>query len=219
MQKVKAAMAKITTTFPKYYFSKQSMQYQQWQLTTKCNAFQGHAVEPMNIVFWTRYFNMVCNPSSPPAYAASIPTCVDLGDYTNTNSRCYGGAGANNKWMDTIKQVCLVNNKYIANGPRNALRGAEHQQQLQYLNVTDTADAGELLGFEVCVVLSSCAVMNFSVVFIMVVFISILMKYCGPQVTRWRLRSTSFPTLTPLHWKRRCASQRLRKDKHLEETD
>jgi hypothetical protein len=169
MQKVKAAMAKITTTFPKYYFSKQNMIYQQWQLTTKCNAFQGHAVEPMNIVFWTRYFNLVCNPTSPPAYAASIPACVDLGDYTNTNSRCYGGAGANNKWMDTIKQVCLVTNKYIANGPRNALRGAEHQQQLQYLNVTDTADAGELLGFEVCVVLSSCAVTNFSVVFIMVV--------------------------------------------------
>jgi hypothetical protein len=157
MQKVKAAMAKITTTFPKYYFSKQSMVYQQWQLTTKCNAFQGHAVEPMNIVFWTRYFNMVCNPSSPPAYAASIPACVDLGDYTNTNSRCYGGAGANNKWMDTIKQVCLVTNKNIANGPRNALRGAEHQQQLQYLNITDTADEGELLGSKVCDVLSSYA--------------------------------------------------------------
>jgi hypothetical protein len=174
MQKVKAAMAKITTTFPKYYFSKQNMIYQQWQLTTKCNAFQGHTVEPMNIVFWNRYFNLVCNPSSPPAYAASIPACVDLGDYTNTNSRCYGGAGANNKWMDTIKQVCLVTNKYIANGPRNALRGAENQQQLQYLNVTDTAEAGESLGCEVCDVLSSCAtsvvITNFSVYFIMFYF-------------------------------------------------
>jgi hypothetical protein len=152
MLKVKGALTNVQTTFPKYYFSKQGMIYQQWQLTGKCNAFQGHTVEPMNVVFWTRYFNLVCNPTSPPPYAASIPACVDLGDYTNTNSRCYGGAGANNKWMDTIMQVCLVNNKYIANGPRSHVQLAANQQhtqkrricKLQYVNITDTAEAGEL---------------------------------------------------------------------------
>jgi hypothetical protein len=145
MQKVKAAMAKITTTFPKYYFSKQSMMYNQWQLTGKCNSHGGHTVEPMNMVFWTRYFNLVCNPTTAPAYAASIPACVDLGDYTNTNSRCYGGSGPDNNWMDNIFQVCLLNNKYIANGPRSTmLRGAEQAEAL-YLQAADTATAGELL--------------------------------------------------------------------------
>jgi hypothetical protein len=148
MQKVKAALAKITTTFPKYYFSKQSMMYNQWQLTGKCNAHGGHTVEPMNMVFWTRYFNLVCNPTTAPAYAASIPACVDLGDYTNTNDRCYGGSGPDNNWMDNIFQVCLVNNKYIANEPRSTmLRGAlpAAQAEALYLQAVDTATTGELL--------------------------------------------------------------------------
>jgi hypothetical protein len=61
MQPVKAALNSVSTTFPKYYFSKKNMVYQQWQLTTKCITFQGHTMEPMNIVFWNRYFNLVCN--------------------------------------------------------------------------------------------------------------------------------------------------------------
>jgi hypothetical protein len=143
MQKVKAALNAVQTSFPKYYFSKQNMMMSEWQLTGKCNSHGGHTVEPMNMVFWTRYFNLVCNPTTDPAYAASIPACVDLGDYTNTNDRCYGGSGPNNNWMDNIFQVCLLNNKYIANGARNALRGAEQAEAL-YLPAADTATAGEL---------------------------------------------------------------------------
>jgi hypothetical protein len=152
MQKVKAALNNIATSFPKYYFSKQNMMYNQWQLTGKCNAHGGHTIEPMNIVMWNRYFNLVCNPSSPPAYAPSIPACVDLGDYTNTNSRCYGGSGPDNNWMDNIFQVCLLTHKNVGNGadPGCTVRVAEQQQHKQKrrickLEYAQVANAGEIL--------------------------------------------------------------------------
>jgi hypothetical protein len=151
MQPVKAALNNVPTSFPKYYFSKQNMMYNQWQLTGKCNSHGGHTIEPMNIVMWNRYFNLVCNPSSPPAYAPSIPVCVDLGDYTNTNDRCYGGSGPNNDWMDNIFQVCLLTHKNVGNGadPGCTVRVAEQQQQhkqkrrickLEYAHVATTGE-------------------------------------------------------------------------------
>jgi hypothetical protein len=131
MQPVKAALNSVSTTFPKYYFSKKNMVYQQWQLTTKCITFQGHTMEPMNIVFWNRYFNLVCNsPQQDFTYDETIPVCVDLGDYTNTNDRCFG-TGPNGQWMDNIMQVCLLDHLNVANDPPCAVRVAAGQAHRQ----------------------------------------------------------------------------------------
>jgi hypothetical protein len=150
MQPVKAALNSVQTTFPKYYFSKKNMVYQQWQLTTKCITFQGHTMEPMNIVFWNRYFNLVCNsPQQDFTYDDTIPVCVDLGDYTNTNNRCFG-TGPNGQWMDNIMQVCLLDHLNVANEPPCAVRvaaGQAHRQnkrrlcKVHHVRVVDTGNA------------------------------------------------------------------------------
>jgi hypothetical protein len=119
MQPVKAALANVATSFPKFYFSKQNMVYAQWQMFSKCMTNLGHTLEPMNIVFWNRYFNLVCNGENNPPYEDYIGACVDLGDYTNTNDRCFG-TGPNGKWMDNIMQVCLLEHKYVHNGAAGA---------------------------------------------------------------------------------------------------
>jgi hypothetical protein len=116
MQRVRSALDSVDTNFPKFYFSKQNMMMSEVGLTRQCPTHGGHTVEPMNMVFWNRYFNLVCNPTSSPPYDPSIPVCVDLGDYTNTNDRCYG-SGPNGDWMDNIMQVCLMNFRDVTNGP------------------------------------------------------------------------------------------------------
>jgi hypothetical protein len=153
MQPVKAAIANVATSFPKYYFSKQNMMYGQYKMTTKCMAFQGHAIEPMNIVYWNRYFNLVCNSDTPKPYEALIPACVDLGDTINTDKRCFSTA-PNNKWMDSIMQVCLLDHRMVHNGPAGAggtgcqVRMAENQEhtqkrrvcKLQHVNVVNAGE-------------------------------------------------------------------------------
>jgi hypothetical protein len=142
MKKVHAAMANVATSFPKYYFSKQNMMYSHFGLTNQCPVHGGHTMEPMNIVMWNRYMNVICNPDSPPPHQDRIPVCVDLGDSVNTNDRCYG-FGPNDKWMDNIMQVCLVNHKLVDNPAPCRMRAEvkPHQKKrrvckLQYARIT-----------------------------------------------------------------------------------
>jgi hypothetical protein len=156
MQQVKAALNNVETSFPKYYFSKQNMMMNQWDLTNKCNAHGGHTVEPMNIVMWNRYFNLVCNPSSPPPPANPMPVCVSLGGYANTNDRCYGGSEPENGWFDNIFEVCLLTHHNIPNGPADPhgpgcrVRVAQNAQKTQTrrackLQFVGAAETGECL--------------------------------------------------------------------------
>jgi hypothetical protein len=150
MKKVHAAMANVATSFPKYYFSKQNMMYNHFTLTNQCPVHGGHTMEPMNIVMWNRYMNLICNPSSPPPYQERIPVCVDLGDSVNTNDRCYG-FGPDDKWMDNIMQVCLVNHKLVDNPAPCRMRSEvkPHQQKrrackLQYAKISNKGESSKV---------------------------------------------------------------------------
>jgi hypothetical protein len=229
MQPVKAALNNVGTSFPKYYFSKQNMMMNQWDLTNKCNAHGGHTVEPMNIVMWNRYFNLVCNPSNPPPQADPIPACVDLGDYTNTNDRCYGGSGPDNDWFDNIFEVCLLNHQNIANGaadphgPGCRVRATKTLQQtqqrrackLQFVGAAETGGVfdsilqrsyGTLV--ELCLVRGQGLSLRFIFLwFICTDFLCFVETY-APQPTVKRPSSAHLSTLAPSRWKHSFATTR-----------
>jgi peptidoglycan/LPS O-acetylase OafA/YrhL len=114
IQQVRNAFAAVTTTFPKYVYSKRDMQYDQYQLTGNCMRFGGHTIQPLNKVMANRWYNVICNPTAPSSvFEPNIPACMDMGDSTNTNTNCFGTGDG--RWMGNVQQVCLVNYLQVAN--------------------------------------------------------------------------------------------------------
>lgn len=127
---INAAFKAVRTTYPKYFFSKQDMQRDHFLKSGTCTRFGGHTLEPMNIVMWQRWVNIMCNPTTrDTTYRANIPVCADLGDATNTNTRCFGTGDG--RWMGNIMEVCKMNHLSVANDPPCQVRVA-HSRALQH---------------------------------------------------------------------------------------
>lgn len=128
--RVYQAFNAVPTSFPKRFFSKQEMQRSHYYATGTCLLNGGHAMAPLNIVFWRRWINTICNPSTPDTtYRPSIPECADLGDWTNTNMRCFNTGDGH--WMNNIMSVCKMSFLPMNNDPPCQVRVA-HREALQH---------------------------------------------------------------------------------------
>jgi hypothetical protein len=100
-----------STSFTTRYFSKRSMMKAQNSLTGNCMT-NGHSFQPINHVFASRYFNMICHPPEQRKSAEFPRYCLDLQGYEsqcfNLNLGIYGVPNDGTGWMVNLYSVCPV---------------------------------------------------------------------------------------------------------------
>jgi hypothetical protein len=129
IQQVRNAFAAVSTSFPKYIWSKRDMQYNELQVSGQCMVSSGHTVQPLNAVMGNRWYNAICNGNSAPSAPAAMPACLDLGSQDNTDNHCFHKVAGD--WMGSIQEVCMVDYKSVPNGPNCNVRVSHeaHQQK------------------------------------------------------------------------------------------
>lgn len=134
------AFENTATDYPKHYFSKRNMMYDESQLSGLCMS-NGHTLEPLNAVIAQRYFNIICNAEEPAVvYEATIPACTDFGGHED---ECFYSPGG---LLGNLYYVCPITHLSVANVASN-----------DYCAATDVAEESTT-PFPVCPGLSSASV-------------------------------------------------------------
>lgn len=137
---VMLAFQNTATDYPKHYFSKRNMMYDEYQLSGLCMS-NGHTLEPLNAVIAQRYFNIICNAEVPAVvYEATIPACTDFGGHED---ECFYNPGG---LLGNLYYVCPITHLSVANVASN-----------DYCAATDVAEE-DTTPFPVCPALSSASV-------------------------------------------------------------
>lgn len=112
------AFAAVQSDFEKYYYSKRDMIFDQYELTSYCFT-DGHAFQPMDHVFITRIFNILCNGNDSPEITSSTgsDSAMICPNFEGYESQCFY---KDEEWMSNLFQVCPLTSVEVSTAALNS---------------------------------------------------------------------------------------------------